>query len=42
MHGKGMGLIQGLVKGAKLCLNPNFFWLAGEVSWLAEEVLSPC
>ena len=33
---------QGLVKGTKLCLNPYFFWLAGEVSWLAVEVLSPC
>ena len=27
-------LMQGLVKGAKLCLNPYFFLLAGEVSWL--------
>ena len=34
--------IQGLIKGAKLCLNPYFFWLAGEVSRLAVEVLSPC
>ena len=33
---------QGLVKGAELCLNPYFFWLAGEVSRLAVEVLSPC
>ena len=32
--------VQGLVKGAELCLNP-YFWLAGEVSWLAIEVLSP-
>ena len=28
---------QGLVKGAKLCLNSYFFWLAGEVSWLAQK-----
>ena len=33
---------QGLAKGAKLCLNPYFFWLAGEMSWLAVEVRSPC
>ena len=33
---------QGLIKGAELCLNPYFFWLAGEVSWLAVEALSPC
>ena len=35
-------ILQGLVKGVELCLNPlNTFWLAGEVSWLAVEVLSP-
>ena len=33
---------EGLVKGAKLCLNPYFYWLVGEVSCLAVEVLSPC
>ena len=31
--------VQGLIKGAKLCLNPS---LAGEVSWLAVEVHSQC
>ena len=33
--------IQGLVKGAEL-FKSLLFWLAGEVSWLAIEVLSPC
>ena len=32
--------MQGLEIGAELCLNP--YWLAGEVSWLAVKVFSPC
>ena len=36
------GCTQGLVKGAKLCLNPYFFSWLREVSWLAVDVLSPC
>ena len=38
------GCYQGLVKGVTLCLclNPYFFLLTREVSWLAVEVLSPC
>ena len=34
--------LQGLVKGAELCLNPYFFGWCGEENWLAVEVLSPC
>ena len=34
------GLHQGLVKGAELCKS-LLSWLAGEVNWLAVEVLSP-
>jgi len=37
-----MRFIQGLVKGAELLFKSLLFWLVGEVSWLAVQVLAPC